>query len=91
MGPEDIFPGRILKFVRHFERVEEKVQFLHADPGHLHARRADIFLKINFLVQHIGQAHKSKWNFVMVSIPDYDSCCQPIPGPGDRKKDVYRV
>ena len=30
MGTEEIFPGRILKIGRHFERVEKKFQFLHA-------------------------------------------------------------
>ena len=30
MGTEDIFHGRILKFGRHFELVEKKIQFLHA-------------------------------------------------------------
>ena len=67
VGNEDIFPGRILKFGRHFERVEEKVQFLHADPGHLHAcahvRMADIFLKIDFWVQHIGTSPQVKMEF----------------------------
>ena len=49
MGTEEIFPGRILKFGRHFERVEKKFNFSTRDPGHLHAcvhaRIAQLFLK----------------------------------------------
>ena len=37
MGTEEIFPGRILKFGRHFERVEKNFNFSTRDPGRLHA------------------------------------------------------
>ena len=30
VGTKEIFSGRILKFGRHFERVEKKIRFLHA-------------------------------------------------------------
>ena len=57
MGTEEIFPGRILTFGRHFERVEKNFNFSTRDPGHLHAcahaRMAHFFLKIDFLVQHM--------------------------------------
>ena len=53
MGTEELFPGRILKFGRHFEQVEKNFNFSTRDPGRLHAcahaRRAQFFiLKIDF-------------------------------------------
>ena len=65
MGTEDIFPGRILKFGRHFEWVDKKnFNFSTRDPGHLHAcahaRMAQFVLKIDFLVQHIGKSPQVK-------------------------------
>ena len=33
VGTEEIFPGRILKFGRHFERVENNFNFSTRDPG----------------------------------------------------------
>ena len=76
MGTEEIFPGRILKFGRHFERVEKNFNFSTRHPGHLlacaHARMAQFFLKIDFLVQHMGTSPQ----LVTVSIPDYGSCFQ---------------
>ena len=60
MGTERIFPGRIFKFGRHFERVEKKLNFSMRDTGHLnacaHARMAHFFLKIDFFVT----AHEDK-------------------------------
>ena len=60
MGTEEIFPGRILKFGRHFERVEKKFNFSTRDPGRLHAcahaRMVQFFLKINFF----GTTHRDK-------------------------------
>ena len=64
MGTEEIFPGRILKFGRHFERVEKNFNFSTRDPGRLHAcphaRMAQFFLKIDFLVQHMGTSPQVK-------------------------------
>ena len=37
MGTEEIFPGRILKFGRQFERVEKNFNFSTRDLGRLHA------------------------------------------------------
>ena len=59
MGTEEIFPGR-----RHFERVAKKFQFLHARSWpftrvRARAYGAFFFLKIDFLVQHMGKTHKS--------------------------------
>ena len=53
VGTEEIFPGRILKFGRHFERVEKNFNFSTSDPGRLHActhaRMAQFFfLRIGF-------------------------------------------
>ena len=64
IGTEEIFPGRILKFGRHFERVEKKLNLSTRDPGHLHActhaRMAQFFLRIHFLVQHMGTSPQVK-------------------------------
>ena len=53
MGTEKIFPGRILKFGRHFERIEKNFNFSTRDPGRLHAcayaRMAQFFSKNIFL------------------------------------------
>ena len=61
VGTKDIFPGRILKFGRHFERVEKNFNFSTRDPGHLHAcalaRVAPFFLKIDFF---FGTTHGDK-------------------------------
>ena len=59
MGTEEIFRGRILKFKRKFEQVEKNFNFSTRDPGRLHAcahacMAQFFFLKIDFLVQHIG-------------------------------------
>ena len=60
MGTEEIFPGRILKFGRHFERVEKNFNFFTRDPGRLHAcahaRMAQFFSKIRFF----GTTHGDK-------------------------------
>ena len=52
MSTEEIFPGRILKFGRHFERIEKNFHFSARDPGCLHAcahaRMAQFFSKIRF-------------------------------------------
>ena len=45
MSTEEIFPGRILKFGRHFERVEKNSGCLHACA---HARMAQFFSKNRF-------------------------------------------
>ena len=37
MGIENIFPSRILKFGRYFERVEKNFNYCTRDSGHLHA------------------------------------------------------
>ena len=66
MSTEDIFPGRILKIGRHFERVKRNFIFSTRIPGHLHAcahahaRMANFFLKIDFLVQHMGTSLQVK-------------------------------
>ena len=76
MGTEEIFPGRILKFGRHLKRVENNFNFSTRDHGHLHAcahtRMAHFFLKIDFLLQHMGTSPQ----LVTVSIADYGSCFQ---------------
>ena len=59
MGTEEIFPGRILKFGRHFERVEKNFNFSTHDPGHLHAcahARMAKFFKNSFF----GTTHGDK-------------------------------
>ena len=60
MGTEEIFPGRILKFVRHFERVEKNFNFSTRNPGRLHAcphaRMAQLFSKNRFF----GTTHGDK-------------------------------
>ena len=57
MGTEEIFPGRILKFGRHFERIEKNFNFSTRDPGRLHAcahaRMAQFFSKNRFF-EHMG-------------------------------------
>ena len=75
---EEIFPGRTLKFGRRFERVEKNFNFSTRNPGHLHACThecmAQFVLRIDFWYNTWGQALKSKWHLVTVSIPDYGSC-----------------
>ena len=65
MGTEKIFPGRVLKFGRHFER-RKKFQFLHARSWPFTRVRvallAQFFLKIDFWYNTWGKAHKSKWH-----------------------------
>ena len=60
MGTDDIFPGRILKFGRHFERVNKNFNFSTRDPGHLHAsahaRMVQFFSKNRFF----GTTHGDK-------------------------------
>ena len=60
MGTEKIFPDRILKFGRHFERVEKNFNFSTRDPGRLHAcvhaRMAQFFSKSRFF----GTTHGDK-------------------------------
>ena len=67
MGTEEKFPGRILKFVHHFERVEKNFNFSRRDLGHknacAHACMAQFFLKIDFLVQHVGTSPHVKMAF----------------------------
>ena len=65
MGTEEIFAGRILKFGRHFERVEKNFNSSTRDPGRLHAcahaRMAQFFSKNRFfLVQHMGTGPQVK-------------------------------
>ena len=52
MGTEEIFLGRVLKFGRHFERVEKNFNFSTRDSGRLHAcahaRMAQFFSKNRF-------------------------------------------
>ena len=66
-GTEEIFPCRILEFGRHFERVEKLFNFSTRDPEHLHAYAHScmahfcfFFLKIDFLVQHMGKSPQVK-------------------------------
>ena len=54
MGTVEIFPGRILKCGRHFER-EKKFNFSTRDPGHLRAYGAS-FSKNRF----VGTTHGDK-------------------------------
>ena len=60
MGTEEIFPGRILKFRRQYERVEKNLNFSTRDPGRLHAcahaRMAQFFSKNRFF----GTTHGDK-------------------------------
>ena len=60
VGTEEIFPGRILKFGPHFERVEKNFNFSTRDPGRLHActhaRMAQFFSKNRFF----GTTHGDK-------------------------------
>ena len=65
MGTEEIFPGRILNFGRHFERVEKKnFNFSTRDPGRLHvcahARMAQFFSKNRFFGTTHGEKQTSQ-------------------------------
>ena len=52
MSTEETFPGRILKFGRHFEQIEKNFHFSARNPGCLHAcahvRMAQFFSKNRF-------------------------------------------
>ena len=60
MGTEEIFPGRILKFGRHFKWVEKNFNFSTRDPVRLHtcahARMVQFFSKNRFF----GTTHGDK-------------------------------
>ena len=64
MSTEEIFSGRILKFGRHFERVEKNFHFSARDPGCLHAcahaRMTQFFSKNRFFDTTHGDKLKSQ-------------------------------
>ena len=69
VGTENIFPSKILKFGRRFERVEKNFNFSTRDPGHLlacaHACMVQAFLKINFF----GATHGTSQNGISLRSP----------------------
>ena len=64
MGTEEIFLGRVLKFGRHLERVEKisispRAILAVYTRARTHVWR-NFFLKIDFLVQHMGTSPQVK-------------------------------